>query len=60
MHIYRRNESLLAMQWLYVLRYTPGEVVKATLLVNICAEMVYHMVYPQLYRNNNSASITAC
>ena len=59
MHIYRRNEPLLTMQWLYVLRHTAREVVEATLLVNIRAEMVYHMVYPHLHRNINNDSITA-
>jgi len=44
------------MQWLRILRHTPGEAVKATLLVNIRAEMVY----PHLHRNNNNLSITVC
>ena len=58
--VQRKHDALLTMQWLHFLRHTPGEVVKATLLVNIRAEMVYHMVYPHLHRNNNNASITAC
>ena len=56
----RVPKDVQPLQWLYILRHTPGEVVKATLLVNIRAEMVYHMVYPHLHRNNNNASITAC
>ena len=54
--VQRKHDALLTMQWLYVLRHTPGEVVEATLLVDICAEMVC----PHLHRNINNASITAC
>ena len=54
--VQRKHDALLTMQWLRILRHTPGEAVKATLLVNIRAEMVY----PHLHRNNNNGSITAC
>ncbi len=54
--VQRKHDALLTMQWLYFFRHTPGEVVEATLLENIYAEMVY----PYLHRNNNNASITAC
>ena len=57
--VQRKHDAPLTMQWLHFLRHTAREVVKATLLVNIRAEMVYHMVYPHLHRNNNNASITA-
>ena len=60
MHIYRRNEPRLTMQWLYVLRHTAREVIEATLLVNVSAKMVYHMVYPHQIKTNNNASITMC
>ena len=39
---------------------TPREIIEATLLINVLMKMVYHMVYPHLYRNNNNASITGC
>ena len=55
-----KHDALLTMQWLYILWHKSSEVGKVTLLVNIRAEMVYHMVYPHLHRNNNNASITAC
>ena len=55
-----KHDALLTMQWLYILWHTARELVKATLLVNIRAEMVYHMVYPHLHRNNKNDSITAC
>ena len=44
--VQRKHDALLTMQWLYVLRHTPGEVVEATLLVDICAEMAC----PHLHR----------
>ena len=54
--VQRKHDALLTMQWLYVLQHTAREVVKATLLVNIRAEMVY----PHVHRNNNNDSITEC
>ena len=58
--VQRNHDALLAMQWLHVLRHTAQDVVKATLLVNIRAEMHCQMVYPHLHQNNNNASIAAC
>ena len=48
------------MQWLHILWHTAREVVKAPLLVNICAEMIYHMVYPHPIKTKDNASITMC
>ena len=55
-----KHDALFSMAMLYFFWHTAREVIEATLLVNVSAEMVYHMVYPHLHRNNNNASITAC
>ena len=43
--VQRKYDGPLTMQWRHFLQLTLGEVVKATLLVKIRAEMVYHMAY---------------
>ena len=58
--VQRKHDALLTMQWLHILRHTPGELVKATLLVNVSTKMVYHMVYPHTIETDNYASITMC
>ena len=58
--VHRKHDALPTMQWLHVLRHTLGEVAEATILVNIPAEMVYHMVYSLPYRHKINAFITAC
>jgi hypothetical protein len=34
------------MQWLYILRHPPGEVVKATFTIKMMVYLTYHATYP--------------
>ena len=47
--VQRKHDALPAMLWLHILRHTAGDVIKATILVNIRAEMACHTVYPHLH-----------
>ena len=44
--VQRKYDALFTMQWLHFLQHTLGEVVKATLLVKLRAEIVCHIAYP--------------
>ena len=41
-----KHDALSSMAILYFFRHTAREVIEATLLANISAKMVCHMVYP--------------
>ena len=48
------------MTVLQLFRDALGEVIEATLLVNVSTKMVYHTVYPHIIKTDNYASITMC
>ena len=55
-----KHDALFSVLMLYLVGYTTREIIEATLLVNISAKLVYHMVYPHQIETNNNASITTC
>jgi hypothetical protein len=55
-----KHDALFSVAMLYFFGHTAREVIEATLLVNVSAKMVYHMVYPHPIKTNNNASITMC
>ena len=60
MGIQSKHEALFTMAMLHFFWHTAKEVIEATLLVNVSAKMVYHIVYPHQIKTNNNASITMC
>ena len=56
--IQSQHDALLGVTVLQLFGNTTREVKEATLLVNLSTKMVYHMVYPDIIKTDNYASIT--